>query len=288
MPGQTMNQPPPATNSKFRSPPGPPRAGSSATQGQKGLPDDVLQSARRILPTRNVRSWAELQPAERVKLDTVSAQAAQDIKDHLLQLDPQVTSSICDAVVQVIVSSGNEALFDLRRAETLDINRVYRALIVPFNPGYLPHVFGADSRDSARGYSYTFTFAHGTSIKSASIIAAEALLRPSAWGGILEGPDGSYPTMGFNAQATPGSYSTRAQDTAAIVLGKVLKTPKGLQGVVVLGETFSKVPHYSTDSQCVDEEQRITALNGSCKGVHRWTLHAECSHITAFAFIRAL
>ena len=110
-------------------------------------------------------------------------------------------------------------------------------------------------------------------------------MRPSAWSGCVEGKNGSFPTAGFNCQATLGSWT---EWTFKITAARALKTPKGQQGVLVGTETQSKCQRWKLQARCVDEEQRICAKTGAVSTPERPTFACSCIYLSSTFVIKMI
>ena len=66
------------------------------------------------------------------------------------------------------------------------------------------------------------------------------------------------------------------------------KSPKGKQGVVILGEVASAKEHGTLESGGTTDEQRLVRRKGVVKGKERWCFHSAHAHIQAIAMMRPI
>ena len=249
------------------------------------MTQELMESARTVLATRKIRSFAELTAHERPQPDHFSDSDAQDLYAGIHRLDPKFPLQTRQMIADIVYGSGNSSMFLLDKMSIFDCDRIYRILLIPYNAPEVSTFGIEDGIDPSQGFKYSYVGAHGCDPSAGFGIASDSFIRPSSWSGSIEGSHAEYPTTGFNCQGTLGDVSAHTLQT---IFSRVLKTPKGQQGVIAVTQTFSKFSHHKLTSRSVSDEQRIVARTGAVSGPERWTMHAEHSVIRLFAFARAL
>ena len=244
-----------------------------------------MESAREFLAKRKIRSYAELTPAERPTPEPWDDSICQPLVQTALRLDARWPRASLAQIAEIVYGLGNRERFNLREAMTVDIDGVWRLMVIPYDSDPAPTAGAEPGRDAASGFAYSYVACHGATWDAGRGIATDGFVRPSAWSGTLEGKNASFPTAGFNCQATLGSWT---EWTIKITAARALKTPKGQQGVLVGTETHSKCQHWKLQARCVDEEQRICVKTGAVSTPERWCLSAQHSRIRALIFPRPL
>ena len=184
----------------------------------------VMESAREFLSKRKLRSFAELTLAERPTAEPWDDSICQPLVQTAFRLDARWPRSSLAQIAEVVYGSGNHEKFNLREAFTLDLDGIWRLLVLPYDSEPAPTAGIELGADAATGFAYSYVACHGTDIDAACGIATDGFVRPSAWSGCIEGQNGSFPTTGFNCQATLGQWT---EWTIKITAARALKTPRG-------------------------------------------------------------
>ena len=221
-------------------PPKPAFAGASFGGSRSTVHGETCLAWTFLHSKRKLRSFAELTPAECPTAEPWDDSTCQPLAQTAYRLDVRWPKTSLAQIAEIIYGSGNHEKFNLREAFTVDIDGVWRLLVIPYDSEPAPTAGIEPGKDAATGFAYSYVACHGTHMDAARGIATDGFVRPSAWSGCIEGQNGSFATAGFNCQATLGHWT---EWTIKITTARALKTPKGQQGVLVGTETHSKCQH---------------------------------------------
>jgi hypothetical protein len=225
--------------------------------------------------TSRIKAAAELTPDERVKPLPVELEEVEKTATGLQSISDLLSMNLCQKIASIIHAAGAEQIARVESAEVLPISPVWDALFVPLNTDSVP-TFGTDSNDVAPGNAWWYTWARGTTQESATLILREQIIRPTVGGDSMA----EHPGYGFYGQGTLGDLN---HHNVKIVVNKVTKLAKGTQtsGIILVGETSSKVQHHKINYASVSEEQRMVSCCGVVATHDRWAIHSKHGRIRA-------
>ena len=214
-------------------------------------------------------------PDERVKPLAVELEQVEKTATGLQSISNQLTAGLCKKIASTIHAGGVEEIARVESAEVISISPVWDALFIPLNTNSVP-TFGSEQGDVAPGNAWCYTWAHGTTHESATLILREQIIRPTVGGDSLA----EHPGYGFYGQGTLGDLN---HHNVKIVVNKVTKLAKGTQnaGIILVGQKDSKVQHHKINYASVSEEQRMVSCCGVVATHERWAVHSKHARIRA-------
>ena len=133
-----------------------------------------------------------------------SEKIAQSIKS----ISENVPIKVSRRLAEVLCAGGAVDTAQIERAELISISPVWDALYIPLETGSVP-AFGSDGTDLAPENVWPYTWAHGTSAESATLILREMIVRPTVGGDTAH----EHPGYGFYGQGAVGELSQRSAKT---------------------------------------------------------------------------
>ena len=141
----------------------------------------TLESAREFLTRRKIRSYAELTPAQRPTAEPRDDSICQPLVQTAFRLDARWPRASLAQIAGIMYGSRKHEKFNLGEAFTVDIDGVWRLMVIPYESESAPTAGVEPGRDTASGFAYSYVACHGTNFEAARGIATDGFARPSAW-----------------------------------------------------------------------------------------------------------
>ena len=216
--------------------------------------------------TSRTKAPCEIPASKTIVLPTtISKRAYNNFAAALREHNPKAPQAVVENMASIFAQSGKMTLDQARGSYTFEVKSLELfGLFVPTNFSTRPPFDGNDSN--------VYHIIHGTTIKGASTILAEELIRPGDFTIHRDYAQCGYPSYGFYSAGEIAAKTIRFSSTIEELSRKILKIGKGTLPVQIAGIYTGRFPHSNQQAGGNDEVQRLCGKSGVARGKEKYTV----------------